>query len=134
MPAMSHCIRLLTILPAAAAFCPATVFGQTTRLEATPAKADTGIALTNQAQTTIIDITCPFGIDRAALKRTGDKWPEPIIVRLRLKGLESFEVISGPAALLVSVPSSGESRPRVSLRQNGKESEVDKSSPYWTEV
>jgi hypothetical protein len=113
---------------------PATAQGEPAKVEATAARPDTKIKITDQQHATTIDVTCPFGIDRATLKRMGNRWPPGMIVRMHLKGLESFEAASGPTALRVSVPSTGEPGARLSLRQDGKEIEIDRTSPYWTNV
>ncbi|MCC9606913.1 hypothetical protein LOC68_15490 [Blastopirellula sp. JC732] len=84
-------------------------------LTAKASRDNTQIRLLSEEKRTVIDVECPIGIDNAIVKRTGDKWPEPLIVRLHLKGLESFRVenyawnvsSSGVPRVLVSVPDGG---------------------------
>ncbi|TWT32586.1 hypothetical protein [Blastopirellula retiformator] len=64
-------------------------------LTATANRNDTQIRVLTDEKQTVLDIVCPKGIDRATIKRTGDKWPEPLLVRLHLKGLESFRASAG---------------------------------------
>lgn len=97
-------------------------------------KDDTKVSCVVENQSTTVIIECPFGIDRTTLDRVGDHWPRSILLRMHLKGLESLEATSGEVTLLVSVPSTGNPAARLSLRRGGVETELDKNSPYWTEV
>ncbi len=47
----------------------------------------------------IVTVTSASGIGGAVLERTGAAWPEPLRVRLRLSGLESLKVTSGPVTI-----------------------------------
>lgn len=114
---------------------PPSVHGEPVAARATGSRDDgTKLSIVAQDQSTTVNITGPFGIDRAMLERVGQRWPKAITIHLHLKGLESFEVTSGPATLQVSVPSTGEPVPRVALRRSGVETALDKTSPYWTDV
>ena len=101
---------------------------------ASAGRGTTTITVAGDNESATVNIKCPFGIDRATLKRGGNNWPKQTAIRLHLKGLESFEVASGNVTLAASVPATSESQPQVSLRQDGQESAVDKNSPYWSEV
>ena len=114
---------------------PATLPGEPVAVRAAaPRDESTKISIVAQDQTTTVNITCPVGIDLTRLERVGQRWPNAIIIHLHLKGLESFEATSGAVTLLVSIPSTGELVPRVSLRQKGAEAALGKNSPYWTDV
>jgi hypothetical protein len=114
---------------------PPSVYGEPVTLRATGSRDNgTKVSIVTQVQSATVNITCPAGMDRALVERVGQCWPNSIVIRLHLKGLESFEAISGPATLQVSVPSTGEPAGRVSLKQNGVGTELDKNSPYWTDV
>ena len=41
--------------------------------------------------TAIFSVHSPFGISQATIERTVEKWPDSVMLRLHLKGLESFE-------------------------------------------
>jgi hypothetical protein len=97
-------------------------------------RENTQATVTAKDESVTIRVECPFGIDRAKLERTGNPWPKQIVLQLHLKGLESFEAGNGQVTLLASVPSTGEPRPRLSLREGEKETELDQTSPYWTKV
>jgi len=79
-------------------------------------------------------IHSPFGISHAAIERVGDKWPDDVVLRLNLKGLENFKVSNGKVTLEGSVSLQVE-KPVVRLWKDGKEdSPLDAKSPYWIGV
>src|SRR5687768_276928 len=41
----------------------------------------------------------PFGISQATIKPTGERWPDAVVLRLQLKGLENFKVTNGKVTL-----------------------------------
>lgn len=79
-------------------------------LTATAQRNDTQIRIVTEEKRTVLDIVCPKGIDRATIKRTGDKWPEPLLVRLHLKGLESFRAEAGKEKIAWAFSSSDVTR------------------------
>src|SRR5437764_5147738 len=44
----------------------------------------------------------PFGISHAAIERAGEAWPDAVVLRLNLKGLENFRVTNGKVRLEAS--------------------------------
>lgn len=52
------------------------------------------------------EVTSPEGIGRFTLVNTADRWPAPLVLRLRLKGLESLVLAAGSRRLEVSLASS----------------------------
>lgn len=83
---------------------------------------------------TIFDVASEFGIDKATIKRLTDDWPMTILVRLHLRGLESFKVGNEELAVEWSVSSTGENAKRVSLLEGQDERALDDESPYHTDV
>ena len=76
----------------------------------------------------------PFGISHAAIERAGEKWPDAVVLKLHLKGLENFKVKSGEVKLEGSA-SLQDGKPLVRLWKDGKEdTPLDAQSPYWMEV
>src|SRR5262245_33741548 len=47
----------------------------------------------------IVSVQSPFGISHADVERGGEKWPEDVVLRLHLKGLENFKVTNGKVTL-----------------------------------
>ena len=81
---------------------------------------------------TTFSIHSPFGISQAVIERTGEKWPDAVVLRLHLKGLESFRASNGKVTLDAAVSSQDG---KVQLWKDGKEDAVlDAKSPYWMEI
>ncbi|MEI8018837.1 MAG: hypothetical protein WCH39_11610 [Schlesneria sp.] len=76
----------------------------------------------------------PNGISQAVIERVNEKWPEVIVLKLYLTGLESFRVSNGKVTVDASV-SSHNDKQRVRLWRDGKEdAPLDIKSPYWMEI
>lgn len=43
----------------------------------------------------IFSVHSPFGISHAAIEQAGEVWPDAVVLRLHLKGLEKFKITSG---------------------------------------
>jgi hypothetical protein len=83
---------------------------------------------------TVFLVHSPFGISQATIERKEAKWPKDVILRLYLKGLESFRASNGTITLHAAV-SSHNDRQRVRLWQDAKENApLDSSHPLWTEI
>lgn len=100
----------------------------------TAGRTDTLIHFASEADMTIFDISSDFGIDSATIKRESANWPESMLVRLHLRGLESFRATRNEIAVEWSVSSTGKHAERVSLRKGRNESALDEKSPYHSEV
>ena len=81
---------------------------------------------------TVFIVKSPFGISQAVIDRTGEKWPDAVVLRLHLKGLENFRVTNDKVRLEASVSSQDG---KVRLWKDGKEdSPLDALSEYWMDV
>lgn len=81
---------------------------------------------------TVFNVKSPFGISHAVIERTGEKWPDAVVLRLHLKGLENFSVTNDKVKLEASV--SGQNG-KVRVWKDGKEdAPLDAKSPYWMEI
>ena len=79
-------------------------------------------------------IHSPFGISNATIERTGETWPDAVVLRLHLKGLENFKVTNGKVKLEASA-SLQEGKPLVRLWKDGKEdAPLDAKSPFWMTI
>ncbi len=79
-------------------------------------------------------VRSPIGISQAVIERVNEKWPDVIVLRLHLKGLENFRVSNGKVTVDASV-SSHDDKQRVRLWKDGKEdSPLDAKSPFWMEI
>lgn len=90
------------------------------------------VKVTTEMDKVVFSIHCPFGISNAVIERTGEKWPDAVVLRLHLKGLESFQVTNGKVKLEASVSSrDGTMR----LWKDGKEdAPLDAKSAYWMDI
>jgi hypothetical protein len=82
----------------------------------------------------IVSVHSPFGISDVVIERAGEKWPDAVMLRLHLKGLENFRASNGKVRLEASA-SVQERKPLVRLWKDGKEdTPLDSKSPYWMEI
>lgn len=125
--------RWLAVLTLAA-FPVMVVADEMPPLKATTKKADDTVEVKAEKGVVTLTIRSPSGISQAVIERTGDKWPDWIVLRLRLTGLESFQISGGRVKVHGSVSSTGR-KPQTVLWADGKEdTPLDSKSPLWTEV
>lgn len=95
-------------------------------------RTDDRVEVKSENDQVIFDVRSPVGISRATIERTTEQWPEKVLVRLRLNGLENFSVSTEKLKLEASVSSqNGDTR----LWKDGKEDmPLDSKSPYWMEI
>lgn len=80
----------------------------------------------------VLSVHSPFGISNAVIERADEKWPDAVMLRLHLKGLENFRVSNDKVKLEASVSSQDG---KVRLWKDGKEdTPLDAKNPYWMEV
>lgn len=94
----------------------------------------TRICIFTEGDTTVFDIACENGIDKAIIKRASDAWPKTILVRLHLGGLESFQAGGKDVAVEWSVSSTRQHAPRTSLVSGKRVTAITKDSPYYREL
>ena len=77
----------------------------------------------------IFSIHSPFGISHAVIERTGEEWPDAVLLRLHLKGLENVRASNGDVKLEAST-SLQDGKPLVRIGKDGKEDRpLDSKSP-----
>lgn len=83
---------------------------------------------------TIFSVHSPFGISHAVVERTSEKWPDAVVLRLHLKGLENFKITSEKVKLEGSA-SLQHGKPVMRLWKDGKEDVLlDAKSSYWIDL
>ena len=107
---------------------PAPKFKITTR------KQEDKIKVSIEGGQTVLSVSSPSGIGGATVERLGEQWPGKVVVRMFLRGLESFGASIGKTRLSASVLSHSGHRRLLHLRQQGKEKEVEQKSPYWMDI
>jgi len=86
-------------------------------------KAADQVAVKFEKDNATFDISSPSGIGGATISLTGGKWPAKMILRLHLRGLESFSVSCGRLNLTGAVASQSGNPKHVHLTEDGKEKE-----------
>lgn len=79
---------------------------------------------------TVLSVHSPFGISQAVIERTDEKWPEQLVLRLHLKGLENFRASNGRVTLNAAI--SGQDVRQ--WKDTREDSPLDATSPYWMET
>jgi hypothetical protein len=108
--------------------CPPAGFKITTR------RADDAVAVRAEKDRAVVAVQSPFGISQAVVERLGDTWPETLVLRLHLKGLERFRASNGKVTLDAAVLIQ-EGRSRVRIWKDGKEDALlDENSLFWMDI
>lgn len=90
---------------------------------------DDRVSVKAEKDRTVFDVTSPFGISTLTIERTGEAWPELVVVRLHLSGLERLSVKSDKASLEASVQSHTDYK--ASVGEGKKEDPKDPKSAYF---
>ncbi len=100
----------------------------------TTKRADDRADVKAEKDKVIVSVQSPFGISHAVIERGGETWPDAVVLRLHMKGLENFKVANGKVKLEGSA-SFHDGKPVVRLWKDGKEdAPLDAKNPYWMEV
>jgi hypothetical protein len=78
----------------------------------------------------VISVRSPFGISQAVIERTGEKWPDKVILHIYLKGLENFKVTNGKITLEAAVSSQNSRQ----WKDGTEDSPLEPKSPCWMEI
>jgi len=100
----------------------------------TTKRADDRVDVKTEKGKATFSVHSPFGIGQAAIERTSGTWPDAVLLRLHLKGLENFKVTNGKVKLEGSA-SLRDGKPLVRAWKDGMEdAPLDAKSPFWIEV
>jgi hypothetical protein len=111
---------VLTLLFALSALpCTAADYDITTTKPADQIKS------TSDCDKVTFDISCPSGIGGGKITLAKGKWPDTVILRIHLTGLEFFSLTSGKLKLSGSVLSHSGNKRQLSLSEEGKEGARD---------
>ncbi|MBY0524463.1 MAG: hypothetical protein K2R98_13740 [Gemmataceae bacterium] len=128
MKVLFHVLVVTLLLVGAGAGDDAPRFKVTTR------KADDKVEVQVDGGQCVIAVKSASGIGSAAIERTEAKWPATVLLKLHLKGLESFAVSNGKTTINAAV-SRSDGKLRVRLWKDDKEEEpLDPKSPHWMEI
>lgn len=107
---------------------------QPPRFKVTTRRADDAVAVQADNDKVVFAVKSPFGISQAVIERQANEWPKAVMLRLHLKGLESFRASSSKLTLGGAV-SAQEGSLKVHQWKDGKEdAPLDKNSPFWVDL
>lgn len=102
------------------------------KFQVTTAKAADKVVVQADGAGVVFVVQSPSGIGSATIERTADKWPATAVVKLQLKGLESFSASNGTTRINAAV---GSGNLKVRLWKDDKENQpLDASSPLWMKI
>jgi len=135
---MKALLMLLALVPVVGSY---TVAGQgeaprlpSDQFNFTTWRPDNTVEVRVEKDRTVFSVKSPFGISQAVIERTDNKWPEAVVLRLHLKGLESFRATNGKVTLDAAV-SAQDGKPKVRTWKDGKEDALlNENSPFWIDV
>jgi hypothetical protein len=107
---------------------------QPTKFKVTTKRKDDIVQVRANNEKALLIIKSPFGISHAVIEREGEKWPDTIVLRLHLKGLESFRASNGNVTLHAAVGIQ-DGKEKVRMWKDGKEdASLDEKSPFWMKI
>ncbi len=128
---MKNCVSKLLL--AIAAITTATA-DDTPPFKITTKRDNDRVEVKSEKDKATFSVHSPFGISNAVIERKGEKWPDAVVLRLHLKGLENFKATNGTVKLEGSA-SLQEGKPLVRLWKDGKEdAPLDAKSAYWMDI
>ncbi len=106
--------------------------GDAPKFKITTKRSDDRIVVKYSDTKVLFVVQSPTGIGSGTIERTTERWPDSVVLQLRLNGLESFKLLSDKLKLDASISSQNGD---VRLWKDGKEDEpLDAKNPYWMEI
>jgi len=102
-----HTSLLMCLFLISCASQPASAQDSKPEFRVTAKNADDRITVLDEDSQTVIDIHSDFGIGSASFELVSGSMPDPLLLRLHLKGLEDFQLISSQTIVAASISSSG---------------------------
>lgn len=104
-------------------------------LSVKPAREGDAVRISIKEKVATLDVTSLRGIGGATLTRKAEKWPEQIVLKMHLRGLESLTITVGKVALRASVLSHSGNTRLLHVVRDGKEGPRLKSGDeMWMEI
>ena len=105
---------------------------QPAKFRITTRNKDDAVEVRADKDKSLFVVKSSFGISQAVIERVDEKWPETIVLRLHLKGLENFRASNGMVTLDVAVSSQDG---KVRMWKEGKEdAPLDEKNPFWMDI
>lgn len=100
----------------------------------TTKRDDDRVTVTRKQDEAIFTVHSPRGISHAIIAGDGATWPESVVLRLHLSGLEHFKITNGAVTIGGTATIEG-GEPVVRIAKEGDDEEpLDAESPYWIKV
>jgi hypothetical protein len=107
---------------------------QPAKFKITTKRKDDTVEVRADKEKTVFGVKSPFGISQAVIEREAETWPAAVVLRLHLKGLESFRASNGKVTVDAAV-SSQEGQMKVRIWKDGKENApLNEKNPFWTVI
>jgi hypothetical protein len=104
------------------------------RFKVTTRRQDDSVEVQASKEKALFIIRSSFGISQAVIERQDEKWPDAVVLRLHLKGLESFRASNRKVTLDAAVAIQ-EGKVKLRLWKDGKEdAPLDEKSPFWMDI
>jgi hypothetical protein len=101
-------------------------------VKVTTKRDDDKIKVAFEHDKAVISVPSPLGISQAIINRGDNKWPTSVMLRLYLKGLETFKVTNGNVTVEAAL-SSQDGKVRL-WKDNDEAQLLDAKHPYWMEI
>lgn len=112
---------------------PAGIQREEEKPEITTRKEQDVVTARSGSDAVIYTVSSPSGIGGATISPRKE-WPKKVVLRLKLRGLESLKISNGRVQLQASVLSHSGNPTLLSIKEERKERQVEAGSPYWTTI
>lgn len=94
----------------------------------------TKVKISTQEGAVIFDIHDARGIGGVSITPKSGDWPQSVVVRIHLSGLESLQISNGKVTLFGSVLSHSGHMRLLEIEEAGKKKQAGKSDPLWMNI
>ena len=106
-----------------------------TKFKITTKRDNDTVEVRAEKDKTVFSVKSPFGISQAVIERTDEKWPDAVVLRLHLKGLENFRASNGKVTLEASVSSPTGQAARCGCGRTARKTRRwTTKSPFWMDI
>lgn len=98
------------------------------------ADKDNQLTFNHQESTTIIEVRSPGGIGQADVSLASGDYPDEIVLRLYLSGLEGFRLTYGGTTVRASASGATAAVSQSRLEPDGGEETLTPASPLWMDI
>ena len=134
-PENASLVLLIGTLLAACTLQPDPSNGAYPQFSVTSSQPGDTVTITSEQDVSIIDINSPSGIGSARVDFVSGPFPQKIIARLHLKGLEEFRLLYADTVIIASASSgSAFNNDNQRILLSGTEESILPGQPLWMEI